>query len=493
MMLSRKRATAYAAIGGYLNFSVSLVRGFILIPLYLTYISAEVYGYWLATGGIVSILSFIDIGINRNVQRKMSYLFGRSEYSLLKTTFFNGALTYILVAFLIISSAIIAGLFLPTIFKIPAESSALIQFCFGLSVLSFIISIISQYFNTLSSSILLPFMPSIWQSVMGVVGIIVTVMLLNGGIGLYALPMGQLATSIGTFGGIIIITIVRYRQLPEKATISIEKIKSLIVESGPIFLGKTGQSIVKQIEPVLITIIIGPAVTTAFVITKRAADFIAIALNIPLGAVFPSMVNLISSNHTEKIRNLLVKLVSVIIIMATITLTSYVLLNESFIGLWVGEDMYLSNTITFLIAIGLLFRILMNLSTDIIFGFGMVTFSSMLQFFEGIFRIVIMTLLLVTIGVRGAPVGMALSCLSILLIVIMKNKRNIFTSIYNTKAYKAIKYYLLYVIVFIILVSRINLSNLSWAQFFVSGTIFLSILSLPIILNATLRKIVSFK
>ena len=49
-----------------------MMGGIILVPIYLVYIPKDLYGYWLATGNILTIISLLDPGIGGVVTQKVS-------------------------------------------------------------------------------------------------------------------------------------------------------------------------------------------------------------------------------------------------------------------------------------------------------------------------------------------------------------------------------------------------------------------------------------
>jgi O-antigen/teichoic acid export membrane protein len=42
---------AVQAVGGYLNTTILIVQGLLLVPLYLRFLGPHDYGLWLASGG----------------------------------------------------------------------------------------------------------------------------------------------------------------------------------------------------------------------------------------------------------------------------------------------------------------------------------------------------------------------------------------------------------------------------------------------------------
>lgn len=54
-----------------------MMVGIILVPIYLVYIPKDLYGYWLATGNILTIISLLDPGIGGVVTQKFHIIMVR--------------------------------------------------------------------------------------------------------------------------------------------------------------------------------------------------------------------------------------------------------------------------------------------------------------------------------------------------------------------------------------------------------------------------------
>ena len=55
---SRKTATYIQLFGGYILIAISTVQGFLLIPIYLTYIDLGAYGYWLTINSVIALIQY---------------------------------------------------------------------------------------------------------------------------------------------------------------------------------------------------------------------------------------------------------------------------------------------------------------------------------------------------------------------------------------------------------------------------------------------------
>mgnify|MGYP003100149233 FL=1 len=79
-MKDKKNVVKWNFVFYLLEFLYTILVGIILVPLYLKYIPKDLYGFWLATGNILSILTLINPGFSDVIQQKVAYCYGLHDY-----------------------------------------------------------------------------------------------------------------------------------------------------------------------------------------------------------------------------------------------------------------------------------------------------------------------------------------------------------------------------------------------------------------------------
>lgn len=78
---------------------VSIVTSFLLVPLTIEYVSAELYGVWLTLASILTWLSFMDIGFSQGLKNKLTEAIANDDWekgkALVSTTY--GMMVFIMV------------------------------------------------------------------------------------------------------------------------------------------------------------------------------------------------------------------------------------------------------------------------------------------------------------------------------------------------------------------------------------------------------------
>ena len=76
---SRKRASIVNLIRSYAFILIEIIRGVIMIPIYLQYIDSRLYGAWLATGSIIVLMGLSDFGLSSLIVQKAGSLYGKKR------------------------------------------------------------------------------------------------------------------------------------------------------------------------------------------------------------------------------------------------------------------------------------------------------------------------------------------------------------------------------------------------------------------------------
>ena len=58
----------------------SVLIGFIMIPIYINFVGAELMGYWLASGFVLALITSIDPGLTRFSTTKIASFLGSKNY-----------------------------------------------------------------------------------------------------------------------------------------------------------------------------------------------------------------------------------------------------------------------------------------------------------------------------------------------------------------------------------------------------------------------------
>lgn len=75
----RRRAATINLVFGFAGLAVSIINGFALVPIYLANFSIATYGAWLASGGVLSLITVVDPGIGIVATQKLGKSVGNND------------------------------------------------------------------------------------------------------------------------------------------------------------------------------------------------------------------------------------------------------------------------------------------------------------------------------------------------------------------------------------------------------------------------------
>mgnify|MGYP006096588675 CR=1 FL=1 len=478
---SRKLATIVLAAGEYLNTAVLIVQGLLLVPLYLHFIGAHLYGLWLSTGGILGILSLVNFGISRMLVQRTARAYGQSDYPKVGGYFINGMLVYFAITFIFITAGILISYGLPFIFSAIGNDDELLVNCFQLAVLAAGLSIINECLRGFAHALLRPLVPTLAAVVIRTFGILMTVFLLYQEFGLWALPLAMLVSEGLIFiVGLLHATII-FIGLKTKAVLDFSIIKEYFQIGGVLFMARLGNVLSRESDPILITYFFRPEITVAYMLTRRAADIVSQMLSIINGATHSSFSHLAGQDNDSKTAVMASKFVSLTFILAMVGFVAYVIMNHSFVSLWVGEAFVLNHNIIFFIGIAFFISSLRNVALQTLNGLGDFKYSSWIIFFEGIGSVLFSALLLSFLGLIGIPISLIATGLLSGILLSLKLQTKIRLNFSQADLKKA---FILFFSLFALgaIAPYYSSTSTSWLMFIIHSTVFLIIILITLTL-----------
>lgn len=407
---SRKRATVFLAVGGYVNTGIVIVQGLLLMPMYLYFIGAHTYGLWLASGGILGMLGLMNFGISSLLIQRVARAYGQKNLAQVGSYFINGAVVYIGICLLFVTTGWVVSIWLPVILKVEGDNAELLQQCFQLAVVAVTIGIFNECLRSFSQALLRPVVGMVGMAVGRIIGIGVTVWMLFYDFGLWAIPAGMLIAEGVIFILSLFYALVLFRKLAVNMSLDRDILKDYLRTSPVLFMARMGNTLSQQSEPLLIAVFISPEVTTAYMITRRAADMVFQIVGVFYGSTYSSFSHLKGEGDSEKIRSTACRLLFIVFLFSLIGCAAYVGANHAFVSLWAGESFVLNQGILFAIGIGFFSRALHGMVWQILYGLGDFAYTSVVILVEGTAKIFMTTILLTSLGVAAVPYALILSC-----------------------------------------------------------------------------------
>jgi O-antigen/teichoic acid export membrane protein len=378
--------------------------------LYLKFIPSEVYGAWLATGNVLFWLGVLDPGFSQVILQRVSLFYGASELDKVGQYAFFGIVIGIIVSVLIG----ILGLFFYYNFSDWLNLENLkglseLKYAFVLSLFGTCLMMFSYSITSINQGLQSSLGIGMVYFIANIASILFTIILLYRGYGIITLGFVASLRGVIYLAGNAIYLI--YRLYNEDIKIrysksSIGDFSSLISYN---FLGKIGNTITSQVNSFFIARMLGTNSVTILKFSQSAPEISKLFLVRPALAIMPALTHLIGEGDLEKARQVLLRLIYFTIWGLGISLCGFIVFNESFIRLWVGEEFYGGHTLNILICILMALTIVTEAQSSLVFSLGDIKKSNLIIFVQAIFFIIILVPFIRMFKVNGVIMASILS------------------------------------------------------------------------------------
>lgn len=392
-----------------------IVTTIFLVPFYLRYFSAELYGAWIASSGLVLMLSVIDPGINLVMTQRMAACHASHDHqAFINHVHLGFRINYFIAGTIFILGYILAD-WIPLLIRLPEKHHQDIALCFRINVAAGVIGLLQTAWFTVAHATQRTAVVG-WASISGcILGVISILLALQQGFGVISLALGALVRSL-TGAGIAMLCANHIKQqlflgINPGGESLIQEYKTAL---GSLFFSRVMEGIGKSIEPVIIASVLGTQAAATYALSTRLITAINMLVNPISGALFPAYSHLVGSSHPEKIRRVTWELFQTSTLLLTLLLPTAVFLNESFLRVWVGSDLYAGHLLTVTAGLALAVSLRNSLTNLILSGRGDFKTSARAGSAEVLIRLPILFLLLHTIGISAAPCAAIISGIAIL-------------------------------------------------------------------------------
>jgi O-antigen/teichoic acid export membrane protein len=389
--VSRRAATIANLIHQYITTGIAIVNGIVLVPLYLKYIDFKLYGAWLASGSIIGWLGMVDAGLNEIIRQQTAVAYGSRDIAETGRVMTTGMICNAAVGIVPAVVGTLIAPFLGTIFSLePAMVRELIYsfVCVALSC-SFVIiggaacAGLQGLQRNVSVCVIFVF-----SSLMG---IILTIWMLLKGYSVVSLPAGLLARgvlwTILYWGYLYYLS---YFRLGIHWHFSKKHFSKIVSLTSWTFLYKLFFEIVSQSDGLVVGLILGVEATPVFVLTRRSWDLLQTFLTRVGVAFMPALAHLHGEGSREKFAVISQRLLNTCIYATIIGAGTCVVLNSSFVQLWVGQSLYAGKFFDVVMGAGMLATIYNWSVNSVIYARGIIIGPAVVGIVQSIARAIVL-------------------------------------------------------------------------------------------------------
>ena len=266
---SRKKATVLRLITSWVDQANLIAIGLLMLPLYFSVLKAELYGYWLATGGVLVWISMVDMTSITSQRAAASY--GRLEYDRCSAYLWSGLLYNGLLVCPLLLLTYWFSLNAPIWFLIPDQYVDGIR----MGIMLAGSAIMVQYFGSIGNSFLNALQRSTWiliiRPIAGITQVLVIYVGIQRGMGVISIPAGLLVRNAIIALGALPCAIVYAYSLSRRVLISRVVFADYLRNGPSVFLSVVSGGISQKIQPTLITLFLGPELAAGYDATVRVS------------------------------------------------------------------------------------------------------------------------------------------------------------------------------------------------------------------------------
>ena len=381
--MSRTARATTTAIFGYVKFAVSIVTGLWLVPFTLHHVGSRLYGFWLASGELLAYAALTEFGVLVTVPWLVAQADGAGDRERMRSLITTG------VGAALLSSAgyavVVTGLIavLPFAVHLDAfERGAVLGPVLIVAAAGIVVHPLRVFYSVLQGLQDVRFNGIVdLISVIAVVS--ATVVMLNAGLGLYAIALGtalpQLAVGLINLlrVGSIAPDLLRHWRRPAWSDV-----RALFKEGTGAWMGGWGWRLISATDGLVLAVLGHPTAVTALACTNKLGAALVQLSWVPCDSGLIGLANLAGERQDARLRDAIVVMVRVYLALAGAAACVVLAANPAFVSRWVGGELFAggkANALLAVVAIAMTFAHALAVVSSVLgqrLQIGMATFAS---------------------------------------------------------------------------------------------------------------------
>lgn len=405
--ISLKHSAIVLLAGNWALVLVAGLESIILIPFYLKYLGTELLGSWLALGGAVSLLSYIDLGVTTLVSQRTAQYNAAGDLDDLGA-FIASALLWVVPATLI-GMAIVLPLtpLIPHLFHISETYIGALIPALQLAVIDAAVILLVAVTGAFLIGLQRPGVHMVAQLVRALMVIVTTILLLQRGWGVLAIPAGLIVFSgIHLFINVAELIAQLRTILPwNKLKVSSRMFKEFLHSTFWVAPSKIAESLTAQLDSLIVLRLMPANNVTVLSITRKASVFSTMFIGRISSSLMPGLSHLHGSKNNERSSTIIRLLFIITAYIGTILLFGVILMNDVFVDLWTGPEVYGGFWLTVLVCVYALLKLFRYAVYHSIFSKGHFRISALSSIWELAIQLVCCVVLTRYFGLIGTAMA----------------------------------------------------------------------------------------
>lgn len=403
----RRRVALWNAAFGYATLGSTLARNILLVPLYLTFMQLGEYGAWLATGGALVQMLVTDYGLAGVLTQRIAGLAGAGDVSRLRDVAIAGLVNAAGLALVLVVAGSLFAFALPATQGLDVAQIERVTQSFLIAVVAGGIGIVAASTTATLRGLQSSVTAGSITLVSDLASIVLTIVCLFADLGLYALALALLLRSVLCASAGLVALLLR---LPRASgqSFSWDESRELWRDSARFFLTSIAMRLQSQANLVIVGVFLGPRIAATYGLTVRAHETVLLVLWQLNAAIGPVLAHLVGSGERARLDSVVRNLLPLTAAIAAVGAACTIVLNESFVSLWIGGHGYAGHGVTIAMGAALWFLALASVGYEALVARGDFAFIARVYLTSSVLHVALL-LALVNTGPWAAPAALCVS------------------------------------------------------------------------------------
>lgn len=411
----------FSVASGLVVTLITTIQALVLAPILISSVGSHVYGAWIVVADVLVALQIFDFGITAYSAQKIASAKAQGDYAKCSGNVF-ASITLIsgLVIFLNFFCALVL-LNYQFSDQFSPDNEKVLRNCIFVGIASVSLQLLSYSFIAPSRALENLSIVNTWSVLGALVGLLLTVVLLSAGVGLYAAAIGLFTRSFfNLIGGVLSIyslrAIVGFKNLQKHVYLAalIDQAKN----APSSFIGNFSLLAISASENFLVSLSVGLNAVTTYSVSKKIFDLTRTVIDIFSYSSYGGLsAGLAKLPENLRFRYLHRYTVLVLIISVALIAPAYAF-SGVFVKIWVGERSYAGAMTSVFIALAALASCISAFLFSALRAQGMFKQATLGVAVELIVKVSMAMLLIPLMDLYGMPMASILGSIFMVLVVV---------------------------------------------------------------------------
>lgn len=337
--ISRRRRASQGFVSALLSASTGLLSTLIVIPVALRNLRYEQYGLWVVLWQLVGYLNLLDLGVAYAATRDLAAAQAARDRRTIEETATTGFYLYAGLGVVFFALGWILLLMLPYVTRGSREVIATTRWTLLLLLTHGLLAFPARFLAAANVAAQAIAMSGIVGFVQGITNIVVAILLLHGGVGLNALPLGILTSDLVAVGlhGIVFNRIYRLTTL-RLSGIRAAAARHLLGFSLPVFVTGVSWTVVAGTDSIVVSARLGLAAAALFAVSYRIPSQLVSLVNLGTDVTMPGLTSVMVAESIPRRARVYAELLCIVGLFSGVCAAGVLVWLRQFIRLWLGSD-----------------------------------------------------------------------------------------------------------------------------------------------------------